>query len=603
MIKYALAIDLGTTFSKVSIAQKDRNELVEDADSSKFIPSMINFCKKDDEISIIVGFVAKKRQLAFPKMTIYDTKRMLGRKFDDENIEELKKSWPFQIQKSESGGILVSIPGVEKKYQPYELSGEILKYLVSNGNKRFSENERTNKVIITIPANFGDEQRTETMKAAKYAGLEVLQLINEPTAAGLAFSNNNVHLDDGYIFIFDFGGGTLDVSLLYKEGTSTKVLGTDGDMFLGGRDFDENLVNYVIEELHLGEKFRKNSKKMSKLLEAVIDAKIILSKSSETTIYLTDIVGNNDDDDNEISIDLSLKKFEEINDDLIKRTLIPVQRIFESTKIDKKNIDRIIPVGGSSNMQFVNRKLKEFFGKQPYAGINPQEAVAVGAAIVASNYINPSQKIEYQDICPISIGTSDVYERMNVLIPKGQKIPFSVTENYKTIYYRQDTFLVDIYEGENDCIYDNNYLGEFSILNLPQSENAIYFDVTFSIDENGILSASAKLTNGDLHAETQIHVQKIYSCVNHCKKSKKRDLNTIECEIFLRNIQRFINFNMKSLLKIYSQSYIDQILCNVEDTLENIEEENIDISFLLENYEFHILSQYFKIYPVPGFFR
>ena len=217
MPKHVLGIDLGTTFSSVSVITSDSPELVPDTMNKRDIPSLVSFQKKNGKFSILVGNFAKKNQSRSPKMTVYDSKRMLGRRFDDKQIQRLINKWPFNIEQNESGGISIVLNGIDKKYQPYEISGEILKFLAQLGNSRFPAEEHTKDVVITIPANFGEEQRTETVKAAEYAGLNVLQLINEPTAAGLAFGLQNQNTKSRYVFVFDFGGGTLDVSLLHQN--------------------------------------------------------------------------------------------------------------------------------------------------------------------------------------------------------------------------------------------------------------------------------------------------------------------------------------------------------------------------------------------------
>ena len=603
MSKHVLGIDLGTTFSSVSVIVSEKPEIVSDPINRRDIPSMVNFSKKNDNVNVLVGNFAKKNQIRQASMTIYDSKRMLGRKFDDVHIQQLKKKWPFSIEKSETGGILINLKGIEKQYQPYEVSGEILKYLAQIGNSRFPAKERTTDVVITIPANFGEEQRTETMKAAKYAGLNVLQLINEPTAAGLAFGLFNQSSKKQYSFVFDFGGGTLDVSLLRHKGEKIKVKGTDGDMFLGGRDFDENTVNFLVKELKLNDDFLNSSSKMNKLLNSVVEAKIQLSAADAA--FVTSEDGDFDD------YELSLDKFEEINQKLIDRVLSPVERLLNSAKISKEKIDAIILVGGSSNMRFVKKKLTQFFGKEPYNGVNPEEAVAIGAGIVASKFIegiDPNcemKKLKYKDICPISIGTSDIDGTMAVLIRKGTAIPCSKTERFHTVLYRQDTFPVDIYEGENVYIQDNFHLDDFTVYNLPSCEDEIAFDVTFSLDVNNILSASAKLVNGNLSAKKTIKIKRTKPQKNEeIENDENEDFNSNirEIKIFYENIQRFINFNMESFLKVYSKAEIQTFLAEAkscEDNIFNIELP--ELTGLINSYANMKFKKYFMHNSIPRF--
>lgn len=486
----------------------DLPELVADNFNRRDIPSMVNFSHRKGDLIVSVDNTAKKRKNNNSTMTIYDTKLMLGKRFESDFIQKMKEKWLFAIIKGDSDEVLISLDGIERKYKPYEISGEILKHLVETANKMFPPEKKTNKVVITIPANFGDEQRSETMKAAEYVGLNVLTLINEPTAAGLAFGLQDQNTKPKYVFVFDFGGGTLDVSLLYIEKNEINVKATDGDMFLGGRYFDENTLEFLKNELELEEAFCQNQKKMSRLLEMITDAKKELSTQISATIV--------PDDDNDFEeYELTLEKFEEINSNLIDRIIEPVKRLLSNAKVDKSLIDLIILVGGSSNMKFVREKLTSFFGKEPYNGVNPREAVALGAGIVAAKsieYLNQSNKIrklQYHDISQFSIGTSNNDGTMAVLIPKNQPIPYTKTETFQTLLYRQESFTVDIYEGESKNVADNLKLAEFTVSGLPISENYIYFTITFSLDENGILSASAKLKDSDVGAERQIQTKKL----------------------------------------------------------------------------------------------
>lgn len=601
-MKNALGFDLGTTFSSVAIISKNNLELVSDVMNRKDIPSIVNFFLKNGELDITVGSIASKRQTRNPQMTVYDSKRMLGRRFDDESIQHLKDKWPFNIERSDSGGILISLDGIEKKYQPYEISGEILKYLAKIGNSRLPPEEQTNNAVITIPANFGEEQRTETMKAAKYAGLNVLQLINEPTAAGLAYGLKNPGSEKRHIFVFDFGGGTLDVSVLKIQGKEITVLQTDGDMFLGGRDFDDNMIDFLIKEYELDDDFRDDPKIINQLREAVIDAKKELS-TSETAI----IIPKNDKfDEYEMSLDL----FEEINEKLIDKILDPVKRVLEASKIEKEQIDAIILVGGSSNMQFVKRKLQDYFGKSPFYGVNPEEAVAIGAGIVASKYIETvdsgslMKTLDYKDICPISIGTSNVDGTMTVLIPKGTQIPTkSKPEQFHTVLYRQDTFPVDIYEGESQFVKNNFPLGEFTVFNLPPSEDEIVFDVTFSLDQNCILSAQAQLVGGDLSGGTEIPIKdrkpKSFDVKDDDTQSFSNPLIN-ENKLFYNNIQRLINFNREKFDEVYTKSTVNQFLSQVDYKLKNIETEYVEINDLIREYR-KKFGLYFRNHTVPKF--
>lgn len=600
-MKYALGIDLGTTFSYVGIVLNNNPDVVADKKNKKDIPSMINFKKPKDgsEYEISCGNFAEMRQKSDPINTFYDTKRMLGRNFDDPKIEILKSRWPFKCEKSEDNKILLCLNECDRKYHPYEISGEILKCLAEIGNSRLPVEKRTNDVVITIPANFGYEQRQETLKAAEYAGLHVLTIINEPTAAGLAYGLQKSELKDSKVLIFDFGGGTLDVSLLNINGKEFTVKATDGDMFLGGRDFDENTANFLIEEMKLGDQYYTNFKKRAKLLEAVVESKKELSSSERSTIII-----------NEDEYELKLPKFEEINSSLIEKILAPVERILKKSEIDKKDIDQILLVGGSSNMQFVSRKLTDFFGKEPFNGIDPIEAVVTGASLVANKMIQAEGDLEdlfiLKEICSQSYGTSDADGTMSVFIKEGTQIPTSHSDRFRTIFYRQKKFTVDVYEGNNKYVSENNFLGDFSIRKIPKSENKVYFDVIFSIDEKGILTVSAKLLDGELKGQIQIDTKLDVKPLKYTDEEEEEEEEDDDCDdcdpekrrilIFYENVRRFITFNMEDLIKLYSEKKIKKELIKVKEKKHGINERSSSLKKLAKKYDDRF-KEYFKNHP------
>lgn len=605
MSKYALGIDLGTTNCEVGVVFPGGVTIIKDKRGKIEIPSVVNISNKKGKLSVLVGNFATGKKITDPENTIFDTKRMLGKNYDDPNIQELKQRWPFHIEQSDTNNILLRLNAVDHFYQPYEISGEILKYLSDIGNSLFSEEEKTNEVVITIPANFGDKQRTETIEAAKYAGLNVLSILNEPTAAGFAYLCQRVVEDESNILIFDFGGGTLDVSVIYVNKNEITVKATDGDMFLGGRDFDENTLYYVIEQLDLEEDFTNDPKKMSKLREKVVEAKIELSQS-ETALIEEDENGEYEE------LEIDLEKFEEVNEKLISRIFAPINRVLASAELKKDDIDSIILAGGSSNMKFVRRKLKEFLGKEPFNGINPIEAVATGAAQFAAKIKNeiPNQlkNNKLNDICPFSIGTLDnLTGEMEVIIPKGSRIPISVIKsNFRTVYYRQEQLLIEVLEGESKLVNDNDLIGQFTIENLPLTENFFCFNVTFSIDQNGVLSVKAKLESGGGEGSLDIDIFK-----NKTKNKLHTDIclneELNEFNIFFQNIIRFIEINMSGLMRYYSRSVILKSLNEARDYLKNAESIYNDIDFVgLSDFAGGFKQRFrwfFRNNPTPSFLK
>ena len=604
MSKFALGIDLGTTFSSVSVVLSGKSEIVADKFNDKAIPSIVNMSIKDEKLTVAVGNFAYRKSISAPKNTIYDTKRMLATRYDDENIQKMIPKWPFEIEKNESGGISICLENIEDKYEPYQISGEILKYLAEVGNTRFPPDKKTKDVVITVPANFGNDQRSETIKAAEYAGLNVLSIINEPTAAGIAFGFLTDHPDIHDVFVFDFGGGTLDVSLLNINENDISVKATDGDMFLGGRDFDENTVEYLINELGLDESFTKNPKKMFKFREAIIDAKKQLSGMESTTII--------SEDDEFEEYELSLQKFEEINKDLIDRILSPVERLLANADIDKSQIDAIILVGGSSNMQFVKRKLHEFFGKEPFQGINPEEAVSTGAGLVAAKLISGQDlpksihSLEIHDICPFTIGTSDMNGSMTVFIKKDTEIPFTHTEKYKTIYYRQKEFTVDVYEGEAKDVKDNRFLDDFTLYDLPESDNPLVFEVTFTLDRNSILSVNAKLLDGSISGEKEIKIlRKKPESDDEMDDEEDEDedeeyMSNKELDVYYKNMLRFLEMNQEAFTDVYGKNKVKEFIDDIKARIANDEPEFDNLEEVNDSFE-NKFETYFEDNPKPNF--
>lgn len=595
MKKHAFGIDLGMTTSSICIFENGHYDIIADKKNQKYIPSAVYYYKKEnDQLEISVGDFALKYQSLYPKSIIYDTKRMLGRRYENSSIQNMVEKWPFEIERSENESILIKPENSEKKMEPYEVSGEILKYLIKVGNLRFPPEEQTNDVVITIPANFGDSQRSETLKAADYAKLNVRQIINEPTSAAIAYGiqMGSQATKPSHVFIFDFGGGTLDVSLLSIEKNTFKVIGTDGDMYLGGRDFDEKLCDYLVDKMNLGESFRKDPKKMCNLRKAAVEAKIQLSNCESAVVLF-------DDNDEEHEYEITNSEFEEVNSEYIEKVLIPVEKILAKTEISIDMIDEVILVGGSSRMQFVKRILTDYFHKEPYDGINPLDAVVSGAAIVAAKIIQGENlpkminDIKYIDICPFSIGTLTVDGTIDVLIPKDTIIPIMKKEHYHTVLYKQESFVVYIYEGENKYAKDNRHLGNFE-LKLPPSENEISFIISFSLDANCILSAEARIENTDVSAGIKIDTIKTKPSGVEFK-----ELNM--AEVFFENILRFINLNMESFKKEYKKYEIDDMIEEARMKRNQQFNDEFDMMENIKSWRDVMFVEYFQKHPLPAF--
>ena len=500
IMKKPFGIDLGTTYSTVAINNaRGGPQIVKDSASRSAIPSMVSFLEDNE---VFQGSAAEARIRENSSSTIFDTKRMFGQRYSSPRIGMMQKDWPFKVEKADKDeGILIDIPTQHRKLRPYEVTAELLKHLIDVGNTRLPRNLKNRNAVITVPANFSEVQREETRKAAKLAGITVLRLLNEPTAAGIAcayvydffFESNS-----STALIYDFGGGTLDVSLLKVEQTRRKnkliftVKAIEGDNHLGGRDFDEVLLNYASEKLQLD---KKNQRLMATARDSIINAKIILSTKEEADIII-------DFGEKQYKMKITRREFEHISQHLIQRCLLPVQRLLENNGIDKSLIDQIILTGGSSHMPFVKNVLTEYFDKEPFTGIDPQEAVAQGASIIAYKMMNDEDSVdedrrdELIEVASRSIGIAYHGGEMSFHIKKNQKLPARETVTYSNWAYNEG-LLISIFEGENVKIEDNDYLGKFEIHGIPKCpQGEAPVEVTFEMDDDGILHVQADLVNG-----------------------------------------------------------------------------------------------------------
>lgn len=616
MEKIVIGIDLGTTYSSVSYHQAGKVILIENKSGNYRVPSIIHFGTDDEDeeeqeeqdekekFKLDIGECAKEFLSFDPKNTIYDTKRMIGRQYDDPEIQKLIPTWPFQIEKNDADGkILINLDKFGIKIEPYKVSGFLLKHLVKIGNEHLKQEQKTNEVIITIPANFCDEQRKETKLAAEFAGLKVLKLLNEPTAAGIDYGLSEKSDEKRLAVIFDFGGGTLDVSLVSIKGTDIKIIRTDGDMFLGGRNFDENVVEYLIDRLGLQE-YLKDEKTRSRRMKILREKAVyVKEKLSEKISAKINIEFN---EELQFPVTVKLSDFENTNQSLIDRICDPVKRLLELSKTDKNQINSIILVGGSSNMKFVKRKLHEFFDKDPIMYANSGAAVARGAAYVASQVATSNDDLfksvnfEYKDVASYSIGVQTIGGRVSRIIEKGDILPVNKNGDFGTVYYRQDKIEIRIYEGPSEKVEDDYLLGEFVVENIPPSEKFIPFCVALSLDKNGILSASVKLGEADIQNEQQFELKRIKNNeINHMFKSE--DLVYLNKKIFLDNMNSFIKYNNSVLIRCLQYTALHKLISQIkfyENDLDSFDLADIHICLL------DMLKKYICQYgdSLPDFF-
>ena len=502
MKDYVIGIDLGTTNSCVGVWKNGKAEIIADSQGNRIIPSYVSFTKDQR----LIGAAAKKQITKNIKNTIYDAKRLIGRNYSDEHVQEDMKLYPFKIikdPKEDRPLIEVIYKGEKKAFLPQEISAMILSQLKNQSEEYLGTTIKN--AVITVPAYFNEGQKTATRDAGRIAGLNVLRIINEPTAAAIAYGLQNQFNTSKNIFVFDLGGGTFDVSILKLEHNTFKVLATNGNTHLGGEDFDNQLVKYCIEEFkqEKGIDISNNDKAKRRLKVFCEDLKKDLSVNLESNI---DIDGLAEGEDFEMSINRST--FEHLCQNLFEKCKEPMKQALKDANLTINNIDDIVMVGGSSRIPAIQEIVKQFFNqKQLSMKINADEAVAIGATIQGA-VIKVEDNIEdiiIKDINPISIGTNSKNNLMSVLIPKGTQIPCKISNTFRTIKDNQTEMLFDIYQGERKNYNENNYLGGFEIDGLRKAPKGdVNFEVVAELDENSILKVSAKEIGGTKYRDIEI---------------------------------------------------------------------------------------------------
>jgi molecular chaperone DnaK len=493
-----IGIDLGTTNSCVAVMEGTTPKVIENAEGTRTTPSIVAFT---DDGERLVGQPAKRQAVTNPERTFFAVKRLIGRRYDDPMVEKDKKLVPYKIVKASNGDAWLEADG--KTYSPSQISAFILQKMKETAEGYLGQ--KVEQAVITVPAYFNDAQRQATKDAGKIAGLEVLRIINEPTAAALAYGLDKEK--QGTIAVYDLGGGTFDISILEIGDGVFEVKSTNGDTFLGGEDFDMRLVGYLADEFQKeqGIDLRKDKLALQRLKEAAEKAKIELSSTTQTEINLPFITADASGPKH-LTLKLTRAKFEALVDDLIQKTVEPCRKALKDAGLSAGEISEVVLVGGMTRMPKVQDVVKQFFGKEPHKGVNPDEVVAIGAAIQAGVLQGDVKDVLLLDVTPLSLGIETLGGVFTRLIDRNTTIPTKKAQVFSTAEDSQNAVTIRVFQGEREMAADNKMLGQFDLVGIPPAPRGVpQIEVAFDIDANGIVNVSAK--DKGTGKEQQIRIQ------------------------------------------------------------------------------------------------